>query len=133
MRASPGSSDPRTGGPHIHVAEYVRVGSMGQGFGFMRLSMRIFAAARTADGFLAGGLRSKWWSKQFWTYTVWDSREEMERFVKRWPHAEAVERVQSIAALGSCYVEWTSNQPIDWPDALARLERPTRYFVGQVF
>ena len=125
--------DPRTRGPQIHVAEYVRVRTMGQVFGFMRMSMRIFSKARAADGFLAGGIRSKWWSKQFWTYTVWGSREEMEEFVNRWPHAEAVERVQSVAAPGSCYVEWISDQPIDWADALARLERPTRYFVAPPF
>jgi hypothetical protein len=119
--------------PYIHVAEYVKVRSLGQVFDFMKLSMRVYRHAHEHEGFVAGGIKSKWCVRKFWSYTVWEDRDAMMRFVNSGPHAEAARRIQHFAAPGSCYVEWVSEQPPDWPEALQRLERPTRYFVGPAF
>jgi len=115
--------------PQLHVAEYFTVGSLGQALGFMRRSMSVYTAARAAEGFVTGGIRAKWWAKKFWSYLIWDNRESMERFTKSFPVEAEIESLHRAAGPGSCYVEWTSDMPPDWPEAIDRLERPTRYYV----
>ncbi len=115
--------------PQIHVAEYFTVDTLGQAFSFMRRSMNVYKAARAAEGFVTGGIRAKWWAKKFWSYIIWDDRESMERFTKSFPMEAGMERWRRAAGPGSRCVEWTSDMPPDWPEALDRLERPTRYCV----
>ena len=114
--------------PRIHVVEYVRLRSVFQTFFFMSLSMRIYKYARDLQGYYAGGIRAKWWHRQFYTYTVWEDREAMLEFVQANPHAEAIRRVGEFCAPGSCYVEFVSDAPPDWDMAKERLSFPTRYF-----
>jgi hypothetical protein len=118
---------------HVHLAEYVTVKSLKQVFSFMRLHMRVYNDARVRKGFAGGGIRGQWWAKRFWTYTIWESREDMERFTKHGAHAELVERIRELAGRGSCYVEWDAIGEQDWSGALARLEHPTRYYVDPYF
>ncbi|GEM_PF-317583 len=118
---------------YIHVAEYLKVKSYKQMFRFMGLHMRIYQDARSRPGFVGGGIRGQWWKKRFWTYTIWESREDMERFTKSGEHAQAVNRVREFAAPGSCYVEWEAGGEPDWSGAISRLEHPTRYFVDPFF
>jgi hypothetical protein len=125
--------DMRDNKPRVHVVEFVCVRRISQVFDVMGLSMRIYKAAQQAEGFVGGGIKAHWWVKKFWTYTAWEDRESMERFVKSSPHAEAVERVLELAAPGSCYVEWTTEGSLDWPDAVERLKRPTHYMVDPLF
>ena len=113
----------------IHVAEFVPVSAYGQVFEVMKLSMRIYQHAHSLDGYVAGGLRAKWWRKEFWSFSVWQDRDAMERFVRTPPHSEAVARVLDLAAPGACYVEWVAPGPADWAEAVERLKSPTRYFV----
>ena len=116
-------------GPFIHVAEYIPVKRWGHVWPFMKLSMEIYRQARTYPGFVAGGIRAKWWRRQFWSYSVWEDRESMERFVRSAPHSRAVALIGEVAAPGACYVEWTTHAPPDWEQAMERLRFPTRYFV----
>ncbi len=119
---------PSIQGPRLHVATYLPLLSFTQTFGFMSLNMRVYAAARESKGFIAGGIRAKWWRKQFWTYSVWESRQAMEAFVKRPPHSLAAARINEFVDAGACYVEWEGEEPAEWADIAARLETPTRYF-----
>jgi hypothetical protein len=116
-------------GPHFHMAEFVKIGSIGSVFGFMTLSMQTYKHARMADGYLAGGIRSKWWRKEFWTYSVWRDEEAMRRFSRTGYHERLAAKVEELATPGSRYAKWVSEQPPDWPDALGRLERTTTYIV----
>ena len=121
--------EPQADSPMIHVAEYIPVRSYGRVLEVMRLSMKIYAHARRCEGFVAGGLRTKWWRKQFWSYTVWEDHERLLHFVHTQPHANAVARLLEFAAPGACYTEWVSEAPPDWDEARERLKRPTRYMV----
>ena len=114
---------------YIHAAEYLKVKSYQKVFPFMRLHMRVYQDARNAFGFVGGGIRGQWWKKRFWTYTIWESRVDMERFAKNGAHAGVVERVSELVAPGSCYVDWESGSTADWSGAISRLEHPKRYFV----
>jgi hypothetical protein len=118
---------------HYHLAEYVKVRSLKQVFSFMRLHMAIYNDARLRKGFTGGGIRGRWWAKQFWSYTIWDSRDSLERFVKSGPHALAVSRMREFAAPGSAFVEWEGLSDQDWSGAISRLEHPTRYYVDPYF
>ena len=115
--------------PLVHVAEFVRLRSYGQLLAYMSMSMGIYRSARDSDGYVAGGIRAKWWTKQFWTYSVWEDRQSMLHFVHTQPHANAMARVLEFAAPGSCYVEWTREGAPDWSEAVERLKLPTAYFV----
>ena len=110
------------------MVEYVRLRSAWSTCAFMRLSMRVYQYARECPGYYAGGIRGRWWRKQFYTYTVWEDRDAMTRFVRTGPHALAVARVGEFAGPGSCYVEFVSEEPPDWDEAERRLAQPTRYF-----
>ena len=114
---------------YVHVAEYIPVRAYGQVFEVMQLSMRIYKHAHLLDGYVGGGLRVKWWRKQFWSLTTWTDRDAMERFVRTPPHSEVAARILEFAAPGACYVEWVARGPADWPEAVERLKRPTRYFM----
>ncbi len=115
--------------PRVHVVEFVKLRSFTKTCSFMRLSMRIYHYARDLPGYYAGGIRGKWWSRSFYSYTIWEDRESMLRFVHTGPHAAAAARVLEFAAPGSCYTEFTSEDPPDWEVAEQRLQTPTRYFV----
>lgn len=114
---------------YFHLAEYVKVLSIGQVFNFMRAHMKMYNEASNLPGFADGGIRGRWWAKRFWTYTIWESREDMERFMNGGVHADLGNRMREIAAAGSCYVEWEAKGESDWPGALSRLEHPTRYYM----
>ena len=114
---------------YVHVAEFLPVQAYGQVLDVMGLSMRIYRQARESDGYVAGGLKAKWWRKEFWSFTVWEDRDAMERFVRGPLHAQAAARVLDLAAPGACYVEWVAPGPADWPEAVEHLKSPTRYFV----
>jgi hypothetical protein len=114
---------------HIHVAEYITVRGYGQVLSFMGLQMGTYKQARQLDGFTFGGIRGHWWAKKFWAYTVWRSRAAVEEYMAGHLHANMVSRLPEMAAPGSCYVEWEGTGNPDWPEALRRLERPTRYYV----
>ncbi len=98
-------------------------------FVFMWLNMRIYKHARSMQGYYAGGISAKWWSGHFYTYTVWEDRESLLRFVHTGPHSSAKARMEEFMGPGSCYAEFESSDPPDWDQAEKRLMQPTRYFV----
>jgi hypothetical protein len=118
---------------YFHLAEYVKVQSIKQVFSFMRLHMKMYNEATECRGFADGGIRGRWWAKRFWTYTIWESREDMEQFMNGGVHADLVSGMRKVAAAGSCYVVWEAKGESDWSGALSRLEHPTRYYVDPYF
>jgi heme-degrading monooxygenase HmoA len=116
-------------GPMVHVCTHQIVHSYSQVFAFMRLSMQIYRAARAAPGFVAGGLKTRWWRKEFWTYTVWTDPESMRDFIRSEPHASAVARVREFVVPGAPYAEWISQEQADMAEALERLKSPTGFLL----
>lgn len=113
---------------YLHVAELVKVGSIGQILPFMNLSMKTYRLAREATGFVAGGIRAKWWRKSFWTYMVWEDETYRKRFADSRANAPMAAWVQQNAAPGSCYATWVRKGEPEWADAMTRLEHPTKYY-----
>jgi len=92
--------------------------------------MRVYRSALSSDGYVAGGIRAKWWRKEFWSYTVWETRESMENFVRTEPHFGAMLQINRFADSKACYVEWESDTEASWPEALERLKKPTDRMVN---
>lgn len=113
---------------YLHVAELVKVDSIGLILPFMSRSMNAYKRARDAPGFVAGGIRAKWWRKHFWTYLVWEDETYWKRFTDGPRNADITAWIQQNAAPGSCYVTWVTKGEPDWDEAVARLEHPTKYY-----
>lgn len=112
-----------------HFAEFVPLPGYGGVFRFMRLHMRLYKAAVSAPGYVAGGIRAKWWRKQFWTYWVWDSRDALHAFLSAHGPASLKREMRSLAGPGACNVEWASTEAPSWEEALRRLREPSNYLV----
>ena len=53
--------------------------SYGQVLTFMR-PMQVYRHARESEGYVAGGITAKWWSRKFWTFSVWEDSDAMLHF-----------------------------------------------------
>ncbi|MEK9659948.1 MAG: hypothetical protein VW450_08410 [Chloroflexota bacterium] len=113
---------------HLHVATRLRLASFGAVLGYMGISMRTYREARTMPGFVAGGIRSKWWRKEFWTYTVWESREALDAFLAHRAHGEAVAHARPRLHGPLTTVSWESPEFPEWKEALARLDAASSGF-----
>ena len=113
---------------NLHFAELVIVNSFTQVLPFMTLSMSTYKRAREASGFVAGGIRAKWWRKSFWTYLVWEDEVYRKRFADSRANAAMVAWIERWAAPGSCYSTWVMKGEPRWADSMARLEHPTGYY-----
>ena len=60
--------------------------------GFLRHSLRIHRALAEAPGLVVGGLDARLGRREFWTYSVWDSRESLGGFVRTPLHRDAMTR-----------------------------------------
>ena len=115
--------------PRIHVVTFFSLKRFPQTLAFMGLNMKIYKFARLQPGYYAGGIRGKWWNKQFYTYTVGEDRDDMLAFVNSEPHKKAIHRIMEFAGTGSCFSEFVSDSPPDWEVAETQLLKPTKYFV----
>ena len=116
--------------PRVHVVTFFNLKRFSQTFSFMLLNMKIYKFARVQPGYYAGGIRGKWWSGEFYSYTVWEDRDAMLTFVSSNHHQKAMAKTLEYAGPGSCYSEFISDAPPDWEIAESRLSNPTRYFVN---
>ena len=57
---------------------------------FLAHSMRIRRQLAGADGLIGYALNARLTHKEFWTVSVWQSRDELERFAAANPHAEII-------------------------------------------
>jgi heme-degrading monooxygenase HmoA len=74
---------------------------------FLAHSMRIRRQLATADGLIGFALTARLAHKEFWTVSVWDSRDELERFASADPHA-TITRTKSERMQTSKFVFWTA-------------------------
>lgn len=65
---------------------------------FLLHSLQIHRALATAPGLVVGGLEARLGRREFWTYSVWDSRESLGAFVRAPLHRDAMTRFRD--ALG---------------------------------
>lgn len=112
----------------LHVAEVVKIRSVSQILPFMRNSMATYKLARVAPGFVAGGIKAKWWRKTFWSYLVWEDENYLQRFNTKRGDVSLSAWIQQNSGPGSCYVTWIARGEPSWDEALTRLEHPTNYY-----
>jgi hypothetical protein len=83
---------------------------------FLAHSMRIRRQLAGADGLIGYALNARLSHKEFWTVSVWQSRDELERFAAANPHAEII-RTKPERMGQSKFVFWTCvghDVPIGW-------------------
>jgi heme-degrading monooxygenase HmoA len=93
---------------------------------FLAHSMRIRRQLATADGLIGFALNARLARKEFWTVSVWDSRDELERFASADPHATII-RTKPERLDPSKFVFWTCqgrDVPAGWDVVTERLEAP---------
>jgi heme-degrading monooxygenase HmoA len=91
---------------------------------FNRWTRRVNADLDGQPGLLLHSIRRELLGDQAWTFTVWASAEDRERFVRSTTHRRAMaEGSTGIAALRTVRVERTADAlPEDWDAVLALLE-----------
>ena len=90
---------------------------------FMSQSMKVRRQLATVDGLIGYGLNARLLHKEFWTVSVWESREHLERFSSADPHRTII-RTKPQRMGQSKFVFWTCTGrelPIGWDTVEAHL------------
>lgn len=90
---------------------------------FLSATIAIRRQLAHADGLIGYALDANLFGKTFWTLSVWDSRESLQRFNHDDPHHARVQRIRPDMQPTS-FVFWNtpgSALPIAWDDARHRL------------
>jgi heme-degrading monooxygenase HmoA len=92
---------------------------------FDRWTRRVNAGLDAQPGLLAHSIRKELFGAQAWTFTVWASRADRERFVRDTAHRRAVaEASTGLAAMRSVRLSLAADElPADWDAVLVLLER----------
>lgn len=91
---------------------------------FLAHSMKIRRQLAGADGLVGYALNARLVHKEFWTVSVWESRDHLERFAKADPHAGII-RTKPERMAESKFVFWTchgADTPVGWDTVAAHLE-----------
>jgi heme-degrading monooxygenase HmoA len=89
----------------------------------MSATMAIRNQLAHADGLIGYALDAQLLHKTFWTLSVWESQEALQRFNHHDPHHARVERIRP-GMLPAAFVFWNtrgSALPIPWDEARRRL------------
>jgi hypothetical protein len=90
---------------------------------FLSATIAIRNQLSHADGLIGYALDAKLLRKTFWTVSVWESQEALQRFNHTDPHHARVERIRA-GMQPTAFVFWStpgSALPIAWDDARRRL------------
>jgi hypothetical protein len=93
---------------------------------FLAHSMKIRRQLARADGLIGYALNARLIQKEFWTVSVWTSRDELERFASADPHATII-RTKPERMAQSKFVFWTCvgrEVPIGWHVVAEHLDVP---------
>lgn len=113
------------------IATFLPVRSWFHVIPFLRMSPQIQRQLKKTDGLIRYDLRAKLLHKHFWTLSVWKDIAAATAFIVTEPHATAVGKFEKWAGRGAAFVEWkSSDDRIDWDEALQRLQNPMFYYQG---
>ena len=93
---------------------------------FMAHSMKIRRQLATAEGLIGYALNARLAHKEFWTVSVWQARDDLDRFAAANPHATII-RTKPERMRQSTFVCWTCqgrDVPVPWPAVAERLDAP---------
>jgi hypothetical protein len=114
---------------YIHVATFLPLKRWRYMLSFQRLSSKVLKQINESEGAINYAVKGNLIRKHFWTLSIWKDQNSLRQFIGTDPHATAVRKFTEWAGEGSAFVEWTStNNAIDWPEALEKLQNPTYYY-----
>lgn len=93
---------------------------------FMAHSMKIRRQLATAEGLIGYALNAQLTHKEFWTVSVWQARDDLDRFAAANPHATII-RTKPERMAQSKFVFWTCqgrDVPLPWAAVAERLDTP---------
>jgi heme-degrading monooxygenase HmoA len=88
--------------------------------------MKIRRQLATADGLIGYTLNARLTRKEFWTVSVWRTKDDLERFASADPHV-TISRTKHERTGQSQFVFWTcrgDDLPIGWSLVAEHLEAP---------
>lgn len=94
---------------------------------FDRWTRRVNATLDDQPGLLAHAIRKQIFGDEAWTFTVWASAADRDRFVRSTAHRRAIDEASTgLAAMRSVRLTLASDAlPTDWSGVLELLERAT--------
>jgi heme-degrading monooxygenase HmoA len=94
---------------------------------FDRWTRRVNAGLDAQPGLLAHAIRKELFGDKVWTFTVWASAADRDRFVRSTTHQRAMDAASTgIAAMRSVRLTLAPAElPTDWDGVLALLDRAT--------
>jgi hypothetical protein len=90
---------------------------------FLVHTMKIRRQLAVAEGLIGYALNARLLQKEFWTVSVWRSRDDLERFATADPHARII-RTKHQRMAPTTFVFWTctgADIPVAWEVVAARL------------
>jgi heme-degrading monooxygenase HmoA len=94
---------------------------------FLAHSMKIRRQLADADGLVGYGLNAKLTRKEFWTVSVWRTRDDLERFARADPHATITNTKRERMA-PTRFVFWNClgrDLPVTWETVAEHLDAPS--------
>ena len=108
---------------YLVMASFLPLKSLATTVRFMRHVMAIRKQLRTAEGLIGYTLWAKPMSKRYWTLSVWESGEALQRFMATQPHAHVMKDLRPRMN-PTKFVQWNvpgSAAHPTWDEALAHL------------
>jgi hypothetical protein len=122
---------PKTGVEFLSIATFLPVKRWVNVLPFLRMSSRVSAQLRETE-VVRFGLKTNIPKKQFWTLSIWQSREAMRTFIGAEPHATAMKKFAQWAGDAAAFVEWSNTEgSINWEEAMEKLKKPDFYYRGE--
>lgn len=107
------------------VVTSIKLNSIWQYFKLTYLAMHIVKQCKTEKGFL--GMKNRGFGKLHYTLSAWESAEDMERFVHRDAHLEAMKHTRELASELRFYNYDAASMP-SWDEAKRLLAENGRIF-----
>lgn len=113
----------------VCVATFLPLKSWKYLISFQLLTSKVLKQIKQSEGMVNYAVKADLPKKHFWTLSIWKDQDSMRRFVMAEPHTTAMKKFEEWAGDGSAFVEWTSsNDQINWKEALEHLQNPTFYY-----
>ena len=93
---------------------------------FLAHTLRIRRQLADAEGLVGYSLNARLLHKEFWTVSVWTSKDDLERFARTDPHAHII-RTRTERMGRSKFVFWScrgSETPVAWDTVAEHLTAP---------
>jgi hypothetical protein len=93
---------------------------------FLLHSLKIRRQLAQADGLIGYALNAQLLRKEFWTVSVWRTRDDLERFAKANPHS-TITQTKPRRMAESAFVFWTCEgreTPVAWDVVAEHMRAP---------